>query len=58
MLLEFQERMIRVEEWWFCTERGLCVGNPYLTYRSLHKSGKGSRKSGGKEHDNSSAGEE
>ena len=44
----------------FCAERGLCVGNTYFKYRSLHKYtvAKGSRRSGGKEHDRSSAGEE
>ena len=38
----------------FCEERGLCEGYTYFK----HKTGKGARRSGGKEHNRSSAGEE
>ena len=41
----------------FCPERGLCVGNTYFNHR-IHKGGKGTRQSGGKEHDKSLTGEE
>ena len=31
--LKFQERMIMEEVWWFCDERGLCVGNTYFKHK-------------------------
>ena len=37
MLLEFQERMIMVEEWWNFAKKGNCVGNTHFRHKSLHK---------------------
>ena len=38
VILEFQERMIRVEEWWSFVQKGtVCVGNTHFMHRSLYK---------------------
>ena len=37
MLLEFQERMIMVEEWWSFVEKVDCVWVTHFKYRSFHK---------------------
>ena len=61
MFLEFQERMIMVEEWKsFVQKRGDCVGN-ILSREIFHKYTRvpwGPRRSLGKEHNRSNAGEE
>ena len=36
MLLEFQERMIMVEEWWSFPQKGVSEWVTYLKHRSLH----------------------
>ena len=37
MLLEFQDRMIMVEEWWTFAQQGDSVWGTYFKHRSLHK---------------------
>ena len=37
MVLEFQERMIMVEERWSFAKKGDSVGNTQFNHRSLHK---------------------
>ena len=37
MLLEFQERLIMVEEWWSFAKKGDSVWVTHLKHRSLHK---------------------
>ena len=60
MILEFQERIIVVEEWWSFAQKGDCVWEHILNTEVCISTQecKGSRRSGDKEHDRSIAGEE